>query len=376
MHAVPSVSWPQVLAWRLRRHDLEPIGTLPVEALAARLCGVQAQVASAAELAVRLRSEAVGPGGVAEALTAGRVVRTWAMRGTLHLLDPELGPALLALLASGRSWERPSWTRAFGATPAVIERLRAEVRAALDDGPLAREELAVELARRPGVDHLAELVGGSWGMLLKPLAWQGDLVQAGSRGTRMTFTLPERACPTWPGIPDPDAAAPRAIAAYLRAYGPATPARFGTWLAGGYFGQRRLRAWFTGMGDRLAEVDVDGDRAWVLAEDLDELRAARPSGAVRLLGGFDQYVLGPGTDDGHVTPAARRSAVSRPAGWIAPVVLAGGRVAGTWALDGAALRIDWFPEAGPVPQPALAAEARRLGSILGVEARIAVGTAT
>ena len=60
----------------------------------------------------------------------------------------------------------------------------------------------------------------------------------------------------------------------------------------------------------------------------------RPTAALRLLPGFDQWVLGPGTDATSVIAAARRSAVSRTAGWIAPVVLRGGRVAGTWTLDG------------------------------------------
>jgi hypothetical protein len=45
----------------------------------------------------------------------------------------------------------------------------------------------------------------------------------------------------------------------------------------------------------LAEVEIDGQPAHVLAEDVDELAAARPGNAVRLLPGFDQYVLGPGT---------------------------------------------------------------------------------
>ena len=46
------------------------------------------------------------------------------MRGTLHLLTPEDGPAFLALMASGRTWTRPSWVRYFGATPDDIDRLR------------------------------------------------------------------------------------------------------------------------------------------------------------------------------------------------------------------------------------------------------------
>jgi hypothetical protein len=119
------------------------------------------------------------------------------------------------------------------------------------------------------------------------------------------------------------------------------------------------------LGDRLAEVDVDGAPAFVLREDLADLRGAEPSAAVRLLPGFDQYVLGPGTGDARVIPAERRPAVSRQGGWISPVVVAGGAVRGTWELDADRVRVGWFAEAGRVPRRRLAAEVERLASIVG-----------
>jgi hypothetical protein len=90
---------------------------------------------------------------------------------------------------------------------------------------------------------------------------------------------------------------------------------------------------FKRMGDRLAPVEVGGEPAFILAEDLDDMVATKPSRTVRLLGGFDQWVLGPGTDDLHVIAPQRRTAVSRQSGWIAPIVVAGGVVAGTWELE-------------------------------------------
>jgi DNA glycosylase AlkZ-like len=109
---------------------------------------------------------------------------------------------------------------------------------------------------------------------------------------------------------------------------------------------------------------VDGQRALVLAEDLDELVSVSPTTSVRLLPGFDQYVLGPGTGDGHVVPTARRAAVSRQSGWISPVVVVGGVVCGTWELAGDRVRLAWFTEAGRPPRSALLAEVARLSSIL------------
>jgi hypothetical protein len=358
----------QALAWRMRRHLLDPVGTQPVAGVVRRLCGVQAQVASSAELAIRVRLTASRRGEVARALAAGRLVKTWAMRGALHLLTPEEGGAFLSLMASARTWERPSWQKYFGLTPKQMEALHVAVRDALADGmPVTREELVAAVVARRGLRHVGAGLASGWGTLLKPLAWQGDLVYGPSRGTRVTFMRPEAASARWAGVPDPDEAAPVAIAAYLGAHGPATVEAFGNWLSGGWFGKRQLRAWFGRLGDDLAEVDVDGERAHVLAEHLDELAATKPTTAVRLLPGFDQYVLGPGTKDGHVVPAERRADVSRQAGWISPVVVAGGVVRGTWELDGDRVRIDWFAELGRPPRTALKAEVTRLSSILGRE---------
>src|SRR5439155_27056596 len=165
------------------------------------------------------------------------------------------------------------------------------------------------------LDHLGQEVRSGWGALFKPLAWQGDLVYGPSAGTRVTFTRPELASSRWAGVPDADEAAPLVIPAYLAAYGPATPANLRNWLSRGRIAARQLRSWFSMLGDQLSEVEVDGDRAFVRKEDVDDLASTKPTDAVRLLGGFDQYVLGPGTDDGHVISAGRRSAVSKQAGW-------------------------------------------------------------
>src|SRR5439155_6792118 len=196
--------------------------------------------------------------------------------------------------------ERPSWQRYFGLTTEMMDGLRRTVREALDATVLTRDELAAAVIAQRGLEHIGEGLRSGWGTLLKPLAWQGDLCFGPSRGTRVTFTRPEAVSRQWAGVPDPEEAAPLAMRAYFATYGPATVEAFGDWLAGGWFGKRKLRAWFSELGDAVTEVGVGGDRAYALTEDLDELAATRPSAAVRLLPGFDQYVLGPGTGDARV----------------------------------------------------------------------------
>jgi hypothetical protein len=368
------LTWPQVLAWRMRRQLLEPIGRSSVPDVVRRLCGVQAQVASSAELAIRVRRQASRRGEVARALGDGRLIKTWAMRGTLHLLAPEESGAVLSLMASGRSWEKPSWERYFGMTTKHWDAFRPAVREALDGKVLTRDELIAAVVAQRGLGHIGDALRSGWGTLLKPLAWQGDLVFGPSRGTRVTFVLPTAASSRWAGVPEPDEAAPIVIVAYLGAYGPATIDNFRNWLSRGRVSARQIRTWFKALGERITEIEVEGERRYILAKDLDDVASTRPTTAVRLLPGFDQYVLGAGTEDGHIVPAKRRTAVSRQAGWIAPIVVAGGSVTGTWQVDGERLRVDWFKESGKPPRAKIATEIERLSAILGRDLRPEVKT--
>jgi hypothetical protein len=360
-----SPTWKQALAWRMERQLLDPVGDLSVDATVRRLCAVQAQVASSAELAVAVRRVDGQLGDVAEALAGGRLIKTWAMRGTLHLLTPDDAGAYLAVIAATRPWERPAWKRWAGLTPTVLERFREAVREALADGPATREEIAAALAGRRGLASVRAVMSESWGTILKPLAWLGELCVGPRRNGKPTFQRPETASQRWRSLPGADGAAPRVAAAYLAAYGPAPKQAFVRWMGEGWFSRRSLLACLASLGDRLVPIEIEGEEAHLLADDLESLMATAASRTVRLLPGFDQWVLGPGTADHRVLPAVRRGDVSRQSGWIAPTVVAGGVVSGTWKLDGSVARVTWFREAGRCPRRALEAEVERLASAVG-----------
>lgn len=362
MTAAVRLTGDQVVAWRLRRQFVTEPARDPVTVVR-RLAGVQAQVASAAELAVALRCATPEPDALAGRLTAGAVLRTWAMRGTLHVLTPDLAAAALALVASARTWEKPVWQRNFGATPEQITALAAAVAEILDGPARTREELVAAVVARPGLEHLAEQLRSGWGAILKPLAWQGVLCHGPGQGGRVTFTSPDRAVSGWPGLPEPDAAAARLIPAYLGAYGPAAPDTFDAWLSRNSLRKTTLRRWFADLRDEVAPVEVDGRAGVARTADLAELAATAPVRGVWLLGGFDQYVLGPGTADTALLPAAHRAAVSRAGGWIAPIVVDGGRITGTWERDGAAVVVT--PFGAPPGARALRAAADRLATATG-----------
>ncbi|WP_211588731.1 DNA glycosylase AlkZ-like family protein [Allorhizocola rhizosphaerae] len=346
----------------MRRQLLDPVGTESVAGVVRRLGAIPAQLDAAAELAVRVRRQRSRPGEVARALADGRVIKTFAFRGATHLVTPEEGGAYLALRAASRMWELPSWQRYYGLTPADWPRLREAVREALADGPLTRDELGAAVTARPKFGHLGFAFADGAGTLLKPLAWQADMSFGPPRDGRATFQRLDTN-PRWAGLPDLDEAGMRAVEAYFRAYGPATPDHVHYWLGNGLgAGRRRIQSWIAAFGDRLALVHIEGESAYILREDLEDLAATPASAAVRLLPGYDQWVLGPGTADAHVVPPARRTLVSRGAN----IVIVGGVVSGTWSLSGGQVVAAWFAEAGPPPaREALADEVARLATILG-----------
>src|SRR5580704_14354466 len=104
------LSWSQVAAWRTHRHHLDQRATCGnMLAVDSRLCGLHAQVMSSAELTVWARVEDLDRRAVQRALWDERtLVKTWAMRGTLHLLPAGEFPLWLAALGAGRRYLRPA----------------------------------------------------------------------------------------------------------------------------------------------------------------------------------------------------------------------------------------------------------------------------
>jgi hypothetical protein len=360
-----SVTWEQALAWRMERQLLQPVGSETVAGVVRRLGAVLSMDESLAELAVRTRCTTSRPGDLSASLAEGTVVKAFAFRGSMHYLSPEDGGIYLALRSAGRQWELPSWVAYYRLAPSDWPRFRAAVRDALSEGPLTVRELGAVVTRRPAYRHLKPVFDEGAGTLLKPLTWQGDMSLGPSRGGQHTFQRLDTN-PRWQGLPDLDDAGPRAIMAYIRVYGPATLEHVHYWLGNGLSaGRKRLTTWMSGLGQRLVAVDVEGTAAYVLREDVDAVQAARPTQVVRFLPGHDQWVMGPGTKDVHVTPQPLRDLMTRKAN---PVIF-GGVVRGTWSRRGDEISITWHEGRRP-PQEAIEREAARLAGILGTNLQL------
>lgn len=351
-----TITWSQALAWRMGRQLLDPVGTLSVEDVVRRLGAIQAQVPASSELAIRLRRRRSAPGEVANALADGRIIKAWIMRGAMHLLTPEEGGAYLSMKAENRQWELPSWQSFYGMAPEDWEPLRAATREALADGPLTPTELGAAITAVPKFRHLGFAFAEHWATFLKPLHWQGIMSFGPIRDGSPTFQRLE-ANPRWAGLPEPDEAGRRVVERYLRTCGPATVDQIRYWTEAG---NKRVGSWLASLGDRLVEIELAGTRAYLLREDLPELAATPPTEAVRLLPGYDMWIMGPGTADTHIVAPARRSLLSRQASF----VVAGGVVSGTWAVTEDQVKVGWFAEAGPMPLQAIEEEVARLAAML------------
>jgi len=321
------LTWPQAAAWRMHRQHLDrraPSGSLL--AVTSRLCGLHAQLMSSAELTAWARVEGLDREAVQQALWQDRtLVKTWAMRGTLHLLPSAELPLWHAALSTSPRYLKPAlWQKYFGISQEELDGLTEAIAAALNGRVMTREELAQEV--NPKLNE------SSWGTILKPTAFTGRLCFAPSLGQRVRFTRPdtwlaEVGCALGPAV-HPQVAQAEITRRFLAAYGPATYHDLARWWSGG--GVSAAKQWIGLLGNEACPVEVEGARAWMLAGHAREARELASGKSVRLLPGFDQYVVGASYHAESLLPDGLRSRVYRPQGWISPVLLVNGLMQGVW----------------------------------------------
>jgi hypothetical protein len=354
------LTWEQVRARRLARSRLTDRAGSVDEAVRST-CGIQAQLQAAAELGVGIRAEEVTQAGVRRALWEDRtLVRTWSLRGTLHLHPAD---------------EYGLWTAAAGAgietelEPAQRAALLDAFAAALDGRELLREELADEVARRAG-EWAREPLSSGWGYLLGDATRAGLLCHGPPRGNKVTFVRADQ----WLGEVrrwDDREALLEATRRVLRAHGPAGPDALAVL---GVKGAGERRALLAALREELVPVDVEGTEAWLRADDA-ELPDPVPS--VRLLPQWDCYVLGFRERDRLLDGPAKElywdTRWKKSGRYESPLgeanVLVDGLVAGKWerTLKRGALAVEvrLAEKLTRAQQAELEAEAARVATILG-----------
>lgn len=334
--------------------------------------GIQSQVPSAAELALRARVRGLRQEDIRRALEEERtLVRGWMVRFTVHVIAAE-DFLLYARALSARVARTLQWLSRRGRPGQEVETVVDAIAEALADGPLTRRALADRVGSKLG-ERVRKLLEHSWGGSVVEASLRGLVCFGPERGNQITFASRSN----WlPSVKDyaTEEAGDILVRRYLRAFGPATPQDFQRWAG---IPMPEVHALWTRMEGQLTPVLLEQRPAWIATEDFRQLRMERvSSGVVRLLPSFDAYLLGH-RDKAHLVDPAHYKRVYRKAGWLSPVVLIDGRVAGVWTHKAHGghwkVAIEGFRRLTRSEREGIAAEAEDLGRFLGGTAEVSYG---
>lgn len=286
------------------------------EEAAMAVIGVQAQDLRAAALALRSRV----PGLTRSAVHSAPLLRTWTVRGTVHLIAACDRPWLHALLAKRNSRVFGARFERFGVVEAV-NAMRADVVELCAERPRDRASLLRALVER-GHPPLEQ---GPINTFVPWLSTQGLLV-TDSAGLLHAADPP-------PAV-DPDEALAILGARYRAGYGPCDASDLAKW---------------------SSLPITQARRALEAAGPQSEVDACPPDGTppCLLLAAFDTLMLGHRTREPFVA-AEHDHHVLRGGGMLRPVVLSRGAAAGTWSIKKGRPEPAWF--ARPAPARAVARE--------------------
>jgi hypothetical protein len=314
--------------FRLGRHHL--LDETPVDpvTICRDVCGVQAQVMSSAFLQLWARNHSITGVEIETALWQTRtLVKTSLMRQTLHLIPADEFPLYIAALKSSRMAGALRIMAKFGIASDEAEALTALIMDALSPGPLGRP--AITAAVRPKVSkRVRAWMENVWSIVRVPVA-EGLICYGRGESKEISFIrvdrwLPKRKLKTF----SETEAQCALFRKYLHAYGPATPADFSHWAGIPMQQAKTLPAL---LESEIEQIAGDRKSSFLLREDVAALNAryARTP-CIRLLPSFDTYLLAHRAKD-HLLSKKHYKRVYRNQGWISPVVLVDGAVAGVWS---------------------------------------------
>ena len=362
---------------RLRAQRLTPQHpgeTLGVAQVVEEVCGIQAQDASAATLAVRSRSVGLVVTDVERALVHDHtIIRTWGPRGTLHLLASDdigwLLPLLGPVFVAGDRRRREE----LGLSEEICVNGMRIMRSVLTyEGPLTRAELVERLSTK-GI----RLEGQARPHLLARAALEGLICFGPDHGNEPTYVLLQDWIDqnqTGHSLSEEEAYA-ELTRRYLSAYGPATPGDQAAWSG---LSLSKTRAAWQRIEGELLEVETTDSPVWMLktqASRLDELPPLTQ--IVRLLPRFDIYLLGYQKRDLTVSPQYAKR-INAGGGIVHPTMLVNGRIVGTWkskrVKNHFVVMVEPFERIAPELVEGLEAEIEDIARFLGVEVRMEVIT--
>lgn len=278
---------------------------------------MQAQDLESGMWSLGLRTGA-GRADVEAAIEARLVTRSWPMRGTLHLMATQDVRWMCRLLnARMESVQRARYDQ-LGLTARVVGRAREAVVEALAGGLALSRPDAFAILRRHGIDP-----DGQRGYhLLGRFCMEGLICQGPVQGRQPTFVLIDDWVP-WSWEPAREEAMAALAERYVASHGPVTLRDLTGWTNQNLTFAREALAL---AGDRVAAEEIGG-HAYLVPPG--PPRPA-PPGLVRLLPGFDEYLLGYKDRSAALTAQEELRVVPGKNGMFLGTVVTGGLVVGTW----------------------------------------------
>ena len=319
-----SVSPEQIHAFRMQRHHLLDQRISDPVRVCADICGAQAQLMSAAEIALWARARKLKREAIHSALWETRsLVKTLVMRQTLHLIPAADFPFVITAIRDSRVAAVLRVMARFGITESDVETLNTAVVDALASGPKTKRQLTEQLQPTWNKKLRYWMEGASLGF--RAAIVEGLVCYGPSQGNEVTFVRTDLWLPSYKKIPVADAQR-LLFRRYLSAYGPASLQDFSRWSG---LPMPQVKLIREQLRDEL--VELGPVKQLLLKEDYRELKSIPPvNKSACLLPGFDSYVLGHALKDHLIEPGYYKQ-VYRNQGWISPVILVDGRIAGTWS---------------------------------------------
>jgi hypothetical protein len=295
------------------------------------LTAAQAQDHGGAVTSVALRTGGGTRTAVEAAFDAGEVVKSWPLRGTLHLVAAEDLPWILDL-ATPRVIAKTAARRAeLAVDQKTIEYAHELTREALSGGRSVRRDdlLAVW-------DKAEVATAGQRGYhILRHLAMTGVVCFGPVYGGEQLVVLVDEWIPL-PHRPEREEALGELALRYFRGHGPATVKDYSRWAG---LTAADVRAGLAVARPELAAIEVDGVEYLMDPATPDLLAAHRKAARdVLLLPGFDEYMLGYADRSAALPTEHADRIVPGGNGVFQPTVVSAGQVVGTWRAAGKAGR--------------------------------------